>query len=113
MVQPRQQRSYASTVTGLMTTLAATVMACTFMGCVSGSPDLLDTPASINEALNKAPIRSLEEAGRWTVYEVPGKISVQHGFGCAKADHAATEEYIGFRIQDSAAVPLAFAAAES
>jgi hypothetical protein len=109
MVQPRQQRSYASVVTGLMMALAATVMACTFMACDFASPDALKTPEGINKVLNAAPVRPLEEAGRWTVYEVPGKLSVQHGFGCAKADHAATEEYIGFRIRDSAAVPLTFA----
>ena len=60
------------------------------MGCVFDGPDVLETPEGINEVLNMAPVRSLAEAGRWTVYEVPGKLSVQHGFGCVKADEAAT-----------------------
>jgi hypothetical protein len=53
-MQPRQHRSYASVVTGLMMALAATVMACTFMACEFGSPSALDTPEGINNVLNKA-----------------------------------------------------------
>jgi len=106
MVQPRQQRSCASVVSGLMTALAAMVMACTFTACVFVPPDPagVDTPEGINELLNMAPVRSLEEADRWTVYEVPGKVSVQHGFGCLSQGIAVTEDYVGFRIQDSATV---------
>jgi hypothetical protein len=104
MVQPRQQRSYASVVKGLMMALAATVMAGTFMACSFPSPLPLDTPEGINALLNAAPVRSLQEADRWTVYEVPDKLSVQHGFGCLEQGFAATEDYLGFRIQDSATV---------
>jgi hypothetical protein len=111
MIQTRQQRSYPSVVTGLLVALAATVMAWMFMGCSFDAPVGVDvdTPEGINEVLNMAPVRPLEEAGRWTVYEVPGKLSVQHGYGCLGQGFAATKEYVGFRIQDSAAVRLAMA----
>ena len=38
----------------------------------------------------------------------PGKIRVQHGWGCVKQGYAATEDYVGFRIQDMEVVPLEF-----
>ena len=88
-------------VTGLVVALASTFMACTF-----GAPPGLDTPEGINEVLNKAPVRSIEEGDRWTVYEDPGKIRVQHGFSCLQQGYAATKEYVGFRVQDTASVPF-------
>jgi hypothetical protein len=100
MVQQRPKRSCYTVVIGLVVALASTFMACEF-----DSPVSLDTPAGINAVLNAAPVRSLDQADRWTVYEVPGELSVQHGFGCLEQGFAATKEYVAFRIQDSAAVP--------
>lgn len=88
-------------VTGLVVALASTFMACSFK-----SPIALDTPEGINHIMNTAPPRSLDEGNRWTVYEDPGKIRVQHGFGCLQQGFAATEDYVGFRIQDTVTVPL-------
>src|SRR5262245_2222253 len=106
MVQQRQQISSYLVVIGLVVALASTFMACSF-----SAPNgvLRDTPEGINAILNMAPVRSLDEGNRWTVYEAPGKIRVQHGYGCTQVDVAATKDYIGFRIQDTAEIPLAFA----
>ena len=103
MVQQRPERSCYAVVIGLVVALAST-----FLACVFGSPIGSDTPEGINDILNMAPVRSLSEGDRWTVYEVPGKIRVQHGYGCVKQGYAATEDYVGFRIQDMEAVPLEF-----
>ena len=103
MVQQRPQRSCSAVVIGLVVALAST-----FLACVFGAPLGSDTPEGINDILNTAPLRSLSEGDRWTVYEVPGKIRVQHGWGCVKQGYAATEDYVGFRIQDMEVVPLEF-----
>ena len=91
-------------LTGDIVALAGTFLACDF-----DSPGLVETPAGINAILDNAPVRSLSEGDRWTVYEVPGKILVQHGFGYVQQGYAADlEGYVGFRIQDMEAVPLEF-----
>ena len=103
MVQQRQQLSCYSVIIRFVVPLAST-----FMGCTFHPPVVTDTPEGINAILNMAPVRSLSEGDRWTVYEVPGKIRVQHGFGCVQQGFAATEDYVGFRIQDMEAVPRDF-----
>ena len=106
MVQQRQQMFCYSVVIGLVVALASTFMACDFHAPDAFSPD---TPEGINAILNMAPVRSLSEGDRWTVYEAPGKIRVQHGYGCSWVDVAATTDYIGLRIHDMAEIPLSFA----
>jgi hypothetical protein len=99
-VQQHQQISGYHVVIGL-----AVAMASTFMACGFHTPGL-STPEGIQSTLNTAPYTSLTSSDRWTVYETAGKLRVQHGYGCAQAPRAASEEYVGCRIQDMAAVPL-------
>ena len=101
MLQHRRYRRRFDFGLGLVVALASTFMSCTF-----SAPIGIDTPEGINDVLNMAPVRSLSEGDRWTVYEDPGKIRVQHGYGCLQQGFAATEDYVGFRIQDVEAVPL-------
>ena len=104
-MQQRQQISGYHVVIGLVVALASTFMACGFQ-----SPGAGGTPEEqLNSILDTAPVRSLSAGDRWTVYEAPGKIRVQHGYGCLKQGFAAIEDSVGFRIQDKEAVPLAFA----
>jgi len=100
----RPQNTCATVLLGLFVALAST-----FMGCTFGSPEVPDTPESINALLYKAPVRSLEEGSRWTVSDVPGTLSVQHGYGCLQQGFALTEDYVGFRVQDMAVVPRSVA----
>jgi hypothetical protein len=106
MVPQRQHLSCASLVLGLAVALAST-----FLGCGFESPAALETPEGLNAILTMAPVRSLDAADRWTVYEVPDKLNVQHGYGCLQQGFAASADgqTVGFRIQDTAAVPRAFA----
>ena len=88
-------------LTGLMVVLASTFLACTF-----GSPLAVpQTPKELIDMLNKAPIIPLSEGDRWTVYEEPGRIRIQHGYGCAQAGETSEESLIGFRIQDEEVAP--------
>jgi hypothetical protein len=88
-------------LTGLMVALASTFLACEF-----GSPvPVPQTPKELLEILNKAPIIPLSEGDRWTVFEEPGRIRVQHGYGCAEAGKTSKDSLIGFRIQDQEVAP--------
>ena len=111
MLQRLKQLCGHTLVTGLVVALASTFMACSF-----GSPgvgDGLTEEERLNRILNMAPVRSFSEGNRWTVYEDPGRIRVQHGFGCVQQGFAATEDYVGFRIQDMEAVPRDFSDADT
>jgi hypothetical protein len=100
-VQQRQQISGSHIVIRLAVALASTFMACGFQ-----TPGLdMSTPEGVQAILNTAPYTALTESNRWTVAAIAGKLRVQHGYGCAQAPQAATEEYVGFRIQDMATVP--------
>jgi hypothetical protein len=100
MVQQRQQRFCGAVVTRFVVALASTFMACSFT-----PPTALNTPENVHKILNMTPVRSLEEGNRWTVYEDPGRIRVQHGYGCTQVSEAATDDYVGFHIQDQAVAP--------
>jgi hypothetical protein len=100
MLQQRKQGWGTTVLTGLFVALAGTFMACSFTG------DDQFTPEEANAALNAPPLRSPSEGERWTVYEAPGTIRVQHGYSCFQPGFAATEDYVGIRLQDMAAVPL-------
>lgn len=104
MLQRLKQLCGHTLVTGLVVALASTFMACSF-----GSPgvgDGLTEEERLNRILNMAPVRSFSEGNRWPVYEDPGRIRVQHGFGCLRQGFAVTEKHIGFRIQDMETVPF-------
>jgi hypothetical protein len=101
MVQQHLQRSCSAVIIGLVVALASTFLACEF-----GSPGTTpQTPQELLEVLNKAPIIPLSAGDRWTVYEEPGRIRVQHGYGCAQAGGTSEETFIGFRIQDQEVAP--------
>jgi len=87
MFQQRKHHTWFDVGFGLVVALASTFMACSF-----DAPIGIETPEGINAILNKAPVRSLSEGDRWTVYEDPGKIRVQHGYGCARVGWAATKD---------------------
>ncbi|MET0286897.1 MAG: hypothetical protein ABW352_20615, partial [Polyangiales bacterium] len=69
----------------------------------------LNTPNWIACMLDAAPYRELDSNARSTVYETPTLIRVQHGQACVKAPNTTDGKTTGFRIQDSASVPLALA----
>ena len=88
-------------VIGLVVALASTFLACTF----GSPPPDPNTPTELLKMLKQAPIIPLSEGDRWTVYEDPGTIRVQHGYGCAKVGGTSKDSFIGFRIQDEEAAP--------
>jgi hypothetical protein len=88
-------------LTGFMVALASTFLACTF----GSPPPDPNTPQELLNMLKQAPIIPLSEGDRWTVYEDPGRIRVQHGYGCAKVGGTSQSSFIGFRIQDQEASP--------
>jgi hypothetical protein len=77
------------------------VQACSFQ-----APQALKTPKGMYEILNRAPYASDSTISgeRWRVIDAP-RLKVDHGFTCARADHAASQDYIGVRLQDHAVLP--------
>lgn len=79
---------------------AIMLVACSFKPGAS-----LDTPADVYRILNMAPYTSPYDAGRWIVEDEAGRLRVEHGYSCVYASQAASEHYIGIRVQEHAIVP--------
>lgn len=74
--------------------------------CTFGAPDALQSPENLYAVLSAAPYAddATVTADRWRVIDAP-KLKVDHGHTCASATHAASKEYIGTRVFDSATLP--------
>ena len=100
MFEQRKHHTWFDVGFGLVVAAASTFMACTFGSpqascfpdCDANNDGAISEKEQIYCDLNKAPVRSLKEGDRWTVYEVPGKIRVQHGYGCAQQATLRTTE---------------------
>jgi hypothetical protein len=77
--------------------------------CTFGAPDALQSPQELYSVLDAAPYAddSTVSGSRWRVIDSP-KLKVDHGYTCASASRAASKEYIGTRVFDSATLPANF-----
>jgi hypothetical protein len=89
-----------ATEIGLAAYTAVMLVACSFQPGMA-----LQTPADVYQILNMAPYTQPYAHQRWLPEGEVGKLLVEHGHTCAYASQAASESYIGIRVQDS--VPLA------
>jgi hypothetical protein len=84
----------------------AILMAMMFMACTFNPSGIAGNPAErLHTILNMAPYVEITRSDRWIASDVPGKFHVQHGYSCAEAPHAASQQYIGLRIRESVVFP--------
>jgi hypothetical protein len=77
--------------------------------CTFGAPDVLETPQSLYRVLSAAPYvdDATVTGGRWRVID-DSQLKVDHGYTCASAPNAASKEYVGSQLYDSATLPANF-----
>jgi len=68
----------------------------------------LDSPESVYKIIDDAPYVNPTEQTRSLVFGAPGKLHVEHGRSCARANQAASETYIGMRITDNVLLPRGY-----
>ena len=104
--RPRARGLRAPTlVVGLLTAGLQILQACAF----SAPEGALRTPEEMYAVLDAAPYAddATVSGERWRVIDA-AKVKVDHGFRCARASHAAGEDYIGVRTFDSATLQPGF-----
>jgi hypothetical protein len=103
LVTPSRQRLAAATVVAVAVIGLNLLQACTYT-----PPASLETPADVYAIIDGAPYVNPTEQQRSVVVDTPGKLHVEHGRSCARADQAASESYIGMRITDNVLLPKGY-----
>ena len=100
---PTRQRLFASAVIAVATVGLNLLQACTYTPPVS-----LESPEDVYAIIDGAPYVNPTEQTRSVVFGAPGKLHVEHGRSCARANQAASETYIGMRITDNVLLPRGY-----
>jgi len=98
-----RQRLVASAVVAVAAASLNLLQACAYNPPVS-----LDSPESVYAIIDDAPYVNPTEQTRSVVFGAPGKLHVEHGRSCARANQAASETYIGMRITDNVLLPKGY-----
>ncbi|MEW6273437.1 MAG: hypothetical protein AB1689_29505, partial [Thermodesulfobacteriota bacterium] len=76
--------------------------------CSYTPPASLESPEDVYAIIDAAPYVNPTEQQRSVVMDTPGKLHVEHGRSCARANQAASETYIGMRITDNVLLPRGY-----
>jgi len=76
--------------------------------CSYTPPASLDSPEAVYAIIDSAPYVNPTEQQRAVVFGAPGKLHVEHGRSCARANQAASATYIGMRITDNVLLPKGY-----
>lgn len=81
----------------------------TATGCTFSAPNGYEPlEQQTHDALNVSPMLPLAESVREVVQDVPGKMTLMYGHSCAFPERAAGEHHVGFRVQESVAMPAGY-----
>ncbi|HZR80637.1 MAG TPA: hypothetical protein VFD92_06040 [Candidatus Binatia bacterium] len=97
-------RTIRSMVEGVSGATAAVLL----VACSYSPPVALDTPTGLYRTLNTAPYGTATQSDRWTVVDNPAGLRADHGFACVSASRGGSRDFIGIRVQDSAAIPTGY-----
>ena len=100
-VDPRAGRFSAATLLGFVIGTVYLLPACGF------TVQAVQTPQDVYDILDDSRYVEPYAGNRWTVVDDP-KLRVEHGWSCAQAPSAASQEYIGLRILEFTQLPTNF-----